>query len=74
MNDKQQTKWTLGGRTIVVADVGSDKNRHSCEQFPDGTNSIYLRKEFGDLHSSLDESDNSNPSSDDNKNHSKSNW
>jgi hypothetical protein len=56
-----------------VADVGSDKNRHSCEQFPDGTNSIYLRKEFGDLHSSLDESDNSNPSSDDNKNHSKSN-
>jgi hypothetical protein len=59
--------------TIVVANVGSDKNRYSCKEFPDGIIFIYLREEFRNLSSSLDESDNSDSSSDHNKNHSKSN-
>jgi hypothetical protein len=56
--------------TVVVANIGSDKNRHGCKQFPDRINPIYLREEFGNLHRSFNESDNRNSSSDDNKHHS----
>ena len=56
-----------------MANVGSDKNRHSCKEFPDGIDFIYLREEFRNLSSSFDESDDSDPSSDDNKSHSKGN-
>lgn len=73
MDGTKKNKVGSRKHTIVVTNIGSDKNRHGREQIPDRIDSINLRKEFGDLHRSFNESHNSNSGSNDHENYSKRN-
>jgi hypothetical protein len=59
--------------TVIVADVGRNKNRDSCKKIPDRIKTIQFWKKFGHRYSSIEELDDGNPSSNYNKNYCQGN-